>query len=323
MAEKYVIGIDIGGTAVKMAIFGQGGDMQHKWSITTSKEENGKYVLNEIAASIRHELDEKQIPLTEVAGAGAGLPGFIDIENGIIEFATNIGWKDYPVARILEEKLGFPVALDNDANLAAAGEYWKGAGTDVRDMIFITLGTGVGGGIVLNGDLVNGKDNMAGEIGHITVKPEGGRLCNCGKRGCLETISSATGMVRGALEHIDKAEGSPIYDVHQRGEEITTKDLFAYATSADPYCAGVIDHAMYYLGLAVGNMANTLNPERIVIGGGVAAAGDDLLQTLRAHFDMFALDKVKKGTDFVIADLGNDAGVAGAAWLAKNHYLNG
>ncbi|MDQ0299697.1 glucokinase [Salibacterium salarium] len=317
MDSSYLLGIDVGGTSVKMAIFSQQGKLIDKWSIATNQKNNGEFILEDISVSVKEKWQELDMAASQFAGAGVGVPGFVDMNQGTIDFAVNIGWKNYPISSILSKQLSIPVIVDNDANLAAAGEYWRGAAVDADDLILLTLGTGVGGGIIVKGDILHGVAGMAGEIGHVTMIDEGGAPCNCGKLGCLETVASATGMVRMAKEAIEGHTDSMLYKICHEKEELTTKEIFECAKNGDKVAKKVIDDAMYYLGLATANMANILNPQKIVIGGGVSAAGEDLLQPLRYHYDKYALPKVKEHSTFALADLGNDAGVAGAAWLAK------
>ncbi|RKD72993.1 glucokinase [Sinobaca qinghaiensis] len=320
MKETYLIGIDVGGTTVKMAVFTIEGQMVDKWSIPTNKAEAGNHIVQDIAVSADEHLKKAGIDKKDCIAAGIGVPGFIDMEHGIIDLAVNVGWKKYPIADKLSEALGVPAVVDNDANLAAAGEYWQGAGSGADDVIFLTLGTGVGGGIIINGEIIHGTKGMAGEIGHVTVIAEGGAPCNCGKTGCLETVSSATGMVRLAKDAAGKNPDSALTEYLNQGKELTTKELFEFAAAGDATAQASIHESLHYLGLAAANIGNVLNPEKFIIGGGVSAAGDSLLQALRSHFDTYALERVRDSVEFSTASLGNDAGVIGAAWLAKKTF---
>ncbi|MFD2704275.1 ROK family glucokinase [Salibacterium lacus] len=322
MKEKYLLGIDVGGTSVKIGLFTESGQQKEKWSIATNKDNNGEHVLEDIARSILRKWKEHGVTAADMKGAGIGVPGFVDVKKGMIHFAVNIGWIDYPVTSILSDLLEIPVALDNDANLAAAGEYWQGAGNDAVDVLLLTLGTGVGGGVIVNGDILHGVSDMAGEIGHVTVIPENGAPCNCKKTGCLETVSSATGMVRMAEEAAEKNPDSMLY-IKKQQEPLTAQLLFECAAAGDQTADAVIDLSMHYLGMAAGNAANVLNPQKIVIGGGVSAAGEQLLTPLRSHYAVHALPKVAEHTAFAAAELGNDAGIIGAAWLAKHKAAAG
>ncbi len=220
---------------------------------------------------------------------------------------------------MLEVETSLPAVIDNDANCAALGEMWKGAGNGAKDLVCVTLGTGVGGGVITNGDIVHGVSGAAGEIGHITSMAEGGAPCNCGKTGCLETIASATGIVRIATEALN--EGTPAGElaaVYKETGYVTAKDVFDSGKRNDQLALKVIDSVALHLGIALANIANTLNPEKIVLGGGVSKAGNVLLDPIKAQFLRNSFPRVAQSTEISIATLGNDAGVIGAAWLVKN-----
>ncbi|WP_240378120.1 ROK family glucokinase [Bacillus piscicola] len=313
MEAQYVLGIDIGGTYTKIAIFTEKGNMCADWEIPTIPENGGSFVLSAVAQSVHDKLFEMGIPLSQVAGAGMGMPGYIDSERGTIVSSVNIGWKQYPAAWELSKLLEVPVLIDNDANLAAAGEYWQGAGKHGEDLLFLTIGTGIGCGIIIGGKVLYGTGaGIAGEAGHITVIQEGGETCKCGKNGCLETVASAPGIIRLAKREAQR-EGYSLLDAKKNW---TTKDVFDLAEAGDRAAKTAVNKAMQYLGLAAANAAALLNPSRIVIGGGVSAAGEKLLTPLRKHFYYYALERVKQGTELQLAELGNKAGVTGAAWLA-------
>ncbi|WP_059102889.1 ROK family glucokinase [Shouchella shacheensis] len=302
--------MDIGGTSVKLAFLTGEGELLKKWEIPTNRADEGRHVAKEIAASIRENLEEGAV----IVGAGVGAPGFIELETGFIYHAVNIGWRDYPLREELEVELGVGVKIDNDANLAALGEKWRGAGDGSDEVLFVTLGTGVGGGIITNGEILHGASGMGGEIGHITSVFEGGAPCNCGNFGCLETVSSATGIVRLAKEALDQNRESTL---HTLRSELTTKAVFDACDQGDELAKGVVQQAMTYLGIALANLSNALNPRKIVIGGGVSKAGETLLSPLREVFEHYALPRVAESAEFKIAHLGNDAGIYGAVWIAK------
>jgi glucokinase len=222
---------------------------------------------------------------------------------------------------VLEVETSLPVVVDNDANIAAIGEMWKGAGNGAKDLICVTLGTGVGGGIIANGQVVRGTNGAGGEIGHMTSIAEGGAPCNCGKTGCLETIASATGIARIAKEKLAKGETtSVLQQIYKENGKVTAKDVFDAAKANDELALEIVDYVTFHLGLALANLANGLNPEKIVIGGGVSKAGDILVKHVRTHFDRFAFPRVAEGATIAIATLGNDAGVIGGAWLVKQAF---
>ncbi|WP_070120670.1 ROK family glucokinase [Bacillus marinisedimentorum] len=319
MKKDWLAGVDLGGTTIKLAFTDLYGDIITKWEITTDTSDQGKNITEDIARTIDEKLDELKESKGRLAGIGMGAPGFINMETGFIYQAVNIGWKDFPLKDRLEIETGLPVTVDNDANIAAIGEMWKGAGDGARDLLAVTLGTGVGGGIIANGEILHGTNGMAGEIGHITSIPEGGARCNCGKTGCLETIASATGIVRVAREKLAEAESvSELAKITADGSPLTSRDVFTAAEAGDALAAEVVDEVMFHLGLALANLANAINPSKIVIGGGVSKAGAALIDPLEKHFKRFALPRVYEGAEIAAATLGNDAGVIGGAFLAKN-----
>jgi glucokinase len=317
MGKKWYVGVDIGGTTIKMAFVTSEGEIVTKWEIPTNKEDGGKHITSDIARAIDEKCEELGETKEILFSIGLGAPGFINMDTGFIYQAVNIGWKDFPLKDQLEEETGLSVTVDNDANIAALGEMWTGAGDGASNLLCITLGTGVGGGIIANGQILHGVNGMAGEIGHYTSIAEGGAPCNCGKTGCLETIASATGISRLAEEGVQNHPDSALKFVFEQNQTISSKDVFDAAKSEDKLAVSILDEVCFHLGLALANLANALNPEKIVLGGGVSKAGDILLTYLEEHFKRFALRRVAEGCEFKIATLGNDAGVIGGAWLAK------
>ncbi|HIY57160.1 MAG TPA: ROK family glucokinase [Candidatus Tetragenococcus pullicola] len=317
MQENKIIGIDLGGTTVKFAILTVEGEIQQKWSIDTNILDEGSHIVDDIVTSINHHLDLYQLTPKDFLGIGMGTPGSVDREKGTVIGAYNLNWKTLqPVREKIEKGTGIAFALDNDANVAALGERWKGAGENDPNVVFITLGTGVGGGIIMEGNLLHGNAGCAGEIGHITVDPDGFD-CTCGKKGCLETVSSATGVVNVARDLSEEYAGdSQLKRQLDDGQGITSKDVFDLAKANDPFALMVVDKVCYYLGLACGNIGNLLNPSSIVLGGGVSAAGEFLRSRVEAYFKTFTFPQVKESTEIKLAQLGNDAGVIGAAFLA-------
>ncbi|ADU94856.1 ROK family glucokinase [Geobacillus sp. Y412MC52] len=311
--EPWLVGIDLGGTTIKMAFVTTEGDIVHKWEIPTNTANRGEHIVADIARSLEKTLGQLGGAKERLLAAGIGAPGPVEEETGMLYETVNIGWTNYPLKQRLEEATGLPVSVDNDANLAALGEMWKGAGGGARHLLFVTLGTGVGGGVIANGAIVRGINGAGGEIGHMTMIPDGGARCNCGKTGCLETIASATGIVRIAKEKLTADERPS----ELRNGDVTAKAVFDAAKAGDALALEVVDEATYYLGWALANAANVTNPEKIVIGGGVSKAGDMLVERVAAHFRRFAFPRVAAGAKLVLATLGNDAGVIGAAWLAK------
>jgi len=316
LADKWIAGIDLGGTTTKIAFITNSGDIVHKWEIPTDNSNEGQNITSNIAKAIDEKLSQIGETKEKLMGIGMGAPGPVDYETGIILNVVNLGWKDnYPLKDSLEEATSLPAAVENDANCAALGEMWSGAGNGAKDLVCVTLGTGVGGGVIANGNIIQGINGAAGEIGHITVIPSGGAPCNCGKTGCLETVASATGIVRLAEEAVKNSSSSS-----KLGElfRITAKDVFDAARDNDQLAQKVLNEVSFHLGLALANIGNTLNPDKIVLGGGVSKAGDILLDSVKENFEKFAFPAVRNSTEIDIATLGNDAGVLGAAWLIKN-----
>ncbi|WP_301358402.1 ROK family glucokinase [Enterococcus spodopteracolus] len=318
--DKKIIGIDLGGTTAKFAILTPDGEIQQKWSIDTNILDDGKHIIPEIIESVNHRLNLYHMKAEDFIGIGMGTPGTVDSEAGTVIGAYNLNWRELQfVKKMIEEGTGIKFAIDNDANVAALGERWKGAGENDPDVVFITLGTGVGGGIVADGHLLHGVTGAAGEVGHITIDPNGFE-CTCGKRGCLETVSSATGVVRVARHLAEEYAGdSRLKAMLDNGEEVTSKDVFELAEADDPFGLMVVDRVCLYLGLACGNLGNTLNPSSIVIGGGVSAAGEFLRSRVEKYFKEFTFPQVRESTKIKLAELGNEAGVIGAASLALKY----
>ncbi|WP_216830083.1 ROK family glucokinase [Alkalihalobacterium elongatum] len=318
MTTKWFVGVDLGGTTIKLAFIDPYGDIVYKGEVPTNTTNGGGEITTDIAKWIDQSLEHLGQTKDQLHSIGMGAPGFINMETGYIYHAVNIGWKDFHLKDRLEMDTGLPVIVDNDANIAALGEMWRGAGDGAKNLLCVTLGTGVGGGIIANGNILHGVNGMAGEIGHITAVPEGGYQCNCGKTGCLETISSATGIARIAKEFINKYPHSLLASEYAKDGHMTAKLVISCADKKDQCALKVIEDVTYHLGFALANLANALNPEKIVIGGGVSKAGQTLLQPLERAFQKFALPRVFEGASIVTATLGNDAGVIGGAWLAKS-----
>ncbi|MBM7542406.1 ROK family glucokinase [Amphibacillus cookii] len=316
--SKYLIGVDIGGTTVKIGIISTTGEIIDKWEIATNKGAMADRIPNDIWDAITDKLAIHQIEKQQILGIGAGAPGFVVADSGDIAEAVNLGWRDFPLGRILTDLSGLPVYVDNDANIAALGENWLGSGQLADHLIAITLGTGVGGGIIVDGKIVSGVNGTAGEIGHMTIERDGAP-CNCGRRGCLETIASATGIARIATEKVKKTKHSTLTNILKENKILTAKNVFEAAAQGDPCANEVITEVVDVLAFAISNVATVINPSKIVIGGGVSKAGDQLLIPLKNAYQRYALPRISEGSTFAIATLGNDAGIIGAAFLVKQH----
>ena len=310
--KKYVFGIDVGGTTIKCGLFSSKGEMLDSWEIVTNKTDNGDHIISDIAATIQSKCEEKGINMDEVEGVGVGVPGPVD-NNGLVKVAVNLGWSNRDVKSELQALVNLPVAVGNDANVAALGELWLGAAAGAKDAIMFTLGTGVGGGVIVDSKVVAGVHGAGGEIGHISVVLEDGNQCNCGKKGCLETVASATGIVRETEKYLAACdEASSLREL----AKIEAKDVFDAAKAGDADGVKMVNQLGRYIGLAAANLAVTTDPQKIIIGGGVSKAGDTLIDTIEKHYKEFAFATVRD-TQFVLAELGNDAGIVGSAYLAK------
>lgn len=316
MSQK-IIGIDLGGTSIKFAILTTAGEIQEKWSIKTNILDEGSHIVDDMIESIQHRLDLLGLAAADFQGIGMGSPGVVDREKGTVIGAYNLNWKTLqPIKEKIEKALGIPFFIDNDANVAALGERWMGAGDNQPDVVFMTLGTGVGGGIVAEGKLLHGVAGAAGELGHITVDFDQPITCTCGKKGCLETVASATGIVNLTRRYADEYEGdAALKRLIDNGEEVTAKTVFDLAKEGDDLALIVYCNFSRYLGIACANIGSILNPSTIVIGGGVSAAGEFLLQGVQKVYDENTFPQVRTSTKLALATLGNDAGVIGAASL--------
>lgn len=306
---KYCFGVDIGGTTVKLGLFEETGEILDKWEIKTHTEEEGKAILPDIAAAILTKLEEKQISKADVLGAGVGVPAPVT-EDGIVNGSANLGWTYKEVKKEMEELTGLRAEINNDANVAALGEMWKGGGAGQKNMIMVTLGTGVGGGVIVAGRVVTGAHGAGGEIGHICVNYEETEVCGCGKKGCLEQYASATGIVRLAKRKLEnETRGTVLVR-----DTVTAKDVFDAVKAGDTVAAEVAEEFGRYLGHALANLAAVTDPAVFVIGGGVSKAGEVLIPYIEKPYMEYALF-ANKDVKFTLATLGNDAGICGSAKL--------
>ncbi|HEL1929029.1 TPA: ROK family glucokinase [Streptococcus suis] len=315
--SKKIIGIDLGGTSVKLAILTTEGEIQEKWSIKTNILDDGSHIVPDIIDSIQHRFETHGLTKDDFLGVGMGSPGVVDSEAGTVIGAYNLNWKTLQLVKEqFESALGLPFFIDNDANVAALGEQWVGAGNNNPNVVFMTLGTGVGGGVIAAGNLIRGVKGAGGELGHITVDFNEPFACTCGKKGCLETVASATGIVNLSRRYADQYAGdAKLKQMIDDGQDVTAKDVFDLAKEGDDLALIVYRHFSEYLGVACANIAAVLNPAYIVLGGGVSAAGEFLLDGVRKVFAENSFPQIKESTQIVLATRGNDAGVLGAASL--------
>lgn len=307
--SKVCVGIDIGGTTVKIGLFSVEGKLLEKWEIVTRKEEGGKYVLGDIVESLSERFDSNKILKQDVIGIGIGVPGPIT-EDGTVLKCANLGWDVFNVADEVRKLTGIDhVKVGNDANVAALGEMWKGGGRGCTNMVMVTLGTGVGGGVIINGEILTGSRGAAGEIGHITVEYHEQDTCGCGKKGCLEQFASATGIVKEAKRALASTDTpSELRNI----EHLSAKAIFDASKEGDALALELVEQLGRYLGIALSHVAAVVDPEAFVIGGGVSKAGSVLTDVIKKHYEqnvMFAL----QNREFKLAELGNDAGIYGSA----------
>lgn len=307
MAE-YMFGVDVGGTTVKMGLFDKEGNVLEKWEIPTRTQKGGENILPDIAAAIKAKMAEKAIEKADVAGVGVGVPGPVD-RNGIVHRAVNLGWAEVDLKKELTALLdGMRVEGGNDANVAALGEMWKGGGQGHKNLVAVTLGTGVGGGIIVNGEIMTGATGAGGEIGHIHVEDHETEACGCGNYGCLEEYASATGITRLANRALKASDKESVL----RNGEVSAKTVFDAVKAGDELAIEIAEQFGDYLGKGLGVIAAIINPEIFVIGGGVSKAGEVLFDYIKPSFERTAFHG-SKNVIFALATLGNDAGIYGAA----------
>lgn len=300
--KKYAFGVDIGGTTCKIGFFETSGKLLDKWEIKTNTENHGESILSDVAKAVDNKLAQEGISKDEVQGIGVGVPGPVNSE-GVVERCVNLGWGTVDVEAELGSLTSLMVRAGNDANVAALGEMWQGGAKGCKDVVMVTLGTGVGGGIIVNGKVVAGFNGAGGEIGHITVNHDEIEACNCGQYGCLEQYTSATGIVRVAKRKLAKSTDETSL---RKFEPLTAKDVFDEAKAGDEIALGLVDEVCGILGATLSNIACVVNPEIIVIGGGVSKAGDILIESIQKHYIETAFLSCRD-TKFALAGLGNDA----------------
>lgn len=307
---KYCFGVDIGGTTVKLGLFSEAGAIVEKWEIVTRTENEGAAILPDVAEAINGKLEQHGIEKEQVLGIGVGVPAPVTVD-GIVNGSANLGWKYKNAKKELEELTGLTAEFGNDANVAALGEMWKGGGVGYRNMIMVTLGTGVGGGIIINGKILTGENGAGGEIGHMCVNLEETDTCGCGGHGCLEQYASATGIVRMAKQKLEEETRETTLTSY---EELTAKDVFDEAKAGDAVASELVDVLCNMLGTAMANIAAVADPEIFVIGGGVSRAGAILVDGIKEHYAAKAFHACAE-TEISLATLGNDAGMYGCVRL--------
>ncbi len=311
---RYGFGIDVGGTTIKLAFLDETGTMKDKWEIPTRTEDGGKNVLPDIAASVKEYLEREGYTNDQIIGIGIGVPGPVS-DAGIVNKCVNLGWGIIDLHGELSVLTGLPVKGGNDANVAALGECWKGGGQGAKDMIMATLGTGVGGGVVVGGKIIPGFHGAGGEIGHITMNPREKKVCGCGKRGCAEQYCSATGVVNMTKRYLETHKSTSVLS----NMNFECKDVFAAAKNGDKVAQRALDGVYKMLGQFLATLACVSNPEVIVLGGGVSKAGQPLIDGVTKYFHEYAFHACRS-TRITLATLGNDAGAYGAFKLALDEF---
>ena len=304
---RYGFGVDVGGTTVKLGLFDEAGGLLTSREIPTRRENGGAAILPDIAAEVERILKERGLEKKDVLGIGIGVPGPVD-DNGNVNRCVNLGWGVFNLHEALGERTGMYVKAGNDANVAALGEYWKGGGKGCRSAIFVTLGTGIGGGIILDGKILGGAHGVGGEVGHIEISAPDRHPCSCGKCGCVEQYASANGIVRVTKERLAASDAPTSL---RALPVLTCKDVFDAAKQGDDFAVRTLEQIFDYLGEALASACCVCDPERIILGGGVSKAGAYLLDGVERHFVKHMFHACK-GTQFALATLGNDAGMFGA-----------
>lgn len=311
---KRYLGIDIGGTTTKFGLFCENGQLEEKWEQKTRIGDNGVHIIPDIAAAAAEKMEELKKRNREIVAAGMGIPGPMN-DAGYVERCVNLNWNNCAPAAGLERLLSIPVFAGNDANVAALGEQWQGAGKDFRNVFLITLGTGVGGGMIADGRIVNGRGGMAGEIGHVSVNPDEVLRCNCGNRGCLDQMASATGIVRNALRLLEQSEEDSVL---RTVAHPSARDVADAASAGDALALAALDYCFGFLGKALSIVSHVSGPDLFIIGGGVSGMGELLIRLVERHYRQ----NMYLSADYAeirLATLGNDAGIYGAARMAMQN----
>ena len=311
--KEYAFGIDLGGTTAKIGLFTTSGALLEKWEVPTDTSNAGEHILENLAAAVLGKMKEQSIDPEQVEGVGIGVPGPVQNASVVPIVCANLGgWGEQNVSARLSGLLdGLKVLVGNDANVAALGEIWMGAAKGCSSAVMVTLGTGVGGGVIVNNHVIDGTHGAGGEIGHLTVNRHETAVCGCGKKGCLEQYSSATGVVRCMKKLLEENPDTPCV---LRGTDFVAKDVFDAARSGDALAAREVDEMADTLGMALANIAATVDPEAFLVGGGVSRAGEVLFAPLTKHFKEYAFRSCRE-TPIKQASLGNDAGIYGAVRL--------
>lgn len=321
--KNYFIGIDLGGTNIKVGCFDDDVKLIAKSSVQTHASMGPDSVVDQIGKAAEALLDENGLSIDDVVGAGIGSPGPVDLREGVVNAAPNLPkFRNTPLRKMVRTRLGKPVVMENDANAACWGEHVVGAGKGVKDMIFLTLGTGIGGGVLSNGQIVHGYADDAAELGHVIVYP-GGRVCGCGQHGCAEAYASANSTAARAVEKIREGQLSSLAKKLEDHGDITAKDVYAAAKTGDELAINITEGTARTLGLLCVSLLHVTGPRRIVFGGGMIAAGEFLLSRIQFYFDQYIWPMKEEALEICFATLGADAGIIGNAALAMHAHKQG
>lgn len=314
---QFALGVDLGGTNIKVALVNYLGEIINKIEIPTEAHLGWEAVLNRIYHGIHQVINNTNLTLNDIVGIGMGVPGLPDFTTGMVLWGPNIGWENVPAGPWLSAKLAIPIYIDNDGNTAAYGEYWAGRGKGAQNMVAVTIGTGIGAGLIIDGRIFRGSKGAAGELGHMIILPQGPQ-CNCGRKGCLETLTSATSIAKSAKSAIEAGKTTILANF----SEVTAKTVFQAAKEGDKIANEIVDKTAYYLGIGLANVINLLNPDLILIGGGVSRGGSIIMEPLRRYTLEHSLPTAGQQVQIDIAQLGNDAGAVGAAGIAFAENLH-
>lgn len=324
MSKDLILAVDVGGTTCKLGIFNQSLEMIDKWSIDTDiSDSTGKLILRQIYEAFVQKFETQDLNMKDVIGMGIGIPGPVDFETGTIHGAVNLNWPNkVNVINIMKTFVDFPVIVDNDANVAALGEKFNGAGKDADDVVVITLGTGLGGGIISNGKIVHGHNGSGAELGHFRVDHDQRFKCNCGKSGCIETVASATGVINLVNFYYPKLTFKSSILELIKNKTVTAKAVFDAAKAGDQFCIFITERVANYIAYLASIISVTTNPKYIILGGGMSDAGDILIENIKTEYHHLTFTPAQENTEIVRAELGNDAGMVGAAGLIKTYIID-
>ncbi|REH84097.1 ROK family glucokinase [Staphylococcus felis] len=324
MSKNLILAVDVGGTTCKLGIFNQSLEMIDKWSIDTDiSDSTGKLILRQIYEAFVQKFETQDLNMKDVIGMGIGIPGPVDFETGTIHGAVNLNWPNkVNVINIMKTFVDFPVIVDNDANVAALGEKFNGAGKDADDVVAITLGTGLGGGIISNGKIVHGHNGSGAELGHFRVDHDQRFKCNCGKSGCIETVASATGVINLVNFYYPKLTFKSSILELIKNKTVTAKAVFDAAKAGDQFCIFITERVANYIAYLASIISVTTNPKYIILGGGMSDAGDILIENIKTEYHHLTFTPAQENTEIVRAELGNDAGMVGAAGLIKTYIID-